>query len=259
MTRRSFLPAIAAPAMAAGAPAAPPAPGIIEIGIAHLRNTHEDQEKRVAEVWKNGFVPALERAGSGPVGVFSSSIGPESPFILTVTGYKSLAEYDEIHARLRADAEFRKVYGAFDSLPGLSYERVENSLLRAFEGMPAIVPPENDGKRRSKVFELRMYESNNMSSLARKVKMFNEGEIAIFQRLGMSPVFFGYTIVGTRMPNLVYMLAYNDMGHRDQCWRAFGADPEWKKLRETPGYADADIVSNITNYIVSPLDFSPIR
>jgi hypothetical protein len=250
---------MAGSALAGSVQASPAAPSIIEIGIARMRNTHEDQPRRVADVWKSGFVPALQRAGAGPVGVFSSSVGPESPFILTVTAYTSLAKYEEVHAKVGADAEFRKVYSAFESLPGLSYERVENSLLRAFEGMPSIVPPENDGKRPPKVFEVRMYESNNMSSLARKVKMFNEGEIAIFQRLGMSPVFFGYTMVGTRMPNLVYMLAYNDMAHREQCWRAFGGDPEWRKLRETPGYADADIVSNITNYIVSPLDFSPIR
>jgi hypothetical protein len=253
------MPAIAGTALAGSAQAAPAKTSIIEIGMAHMRNTHEDQPRRVADVWKNGFVPALQRAGAGPVGAFSSSIGPESPFMLTVTSYTSLAQYEEVHAKVSADAEFRKIYGAFEGLPGRTYERVENSLLRSFEGMPSIVPPENDGKRPSKVFEVRIYESNNMSSLARKVKMFNEGEIAIFQRLGMSPVFFGYTIVGTRMPNLVYMLSYKDMAHREECWTAFGGDPEWKKLREMPGYADADIVSNITNYIVSPLDFSPIR
>jgi hypothetical protein len=250
---------MASSAIAGSAQTAPAGRSIIEIGIAHMRNTHEDQPRRVADVWKNGFVPALQRAGAGPVGVFSSSMGPESPFMLTVTSYTSLAQYEEVHVKVAVDAEFRKIYGPFEALPGRSYERIENSLLRAFEGMPSIVPPENDGKRPPKTFEFRMYESNNMSSLARKIKMFNEGEMAIFQRLGMSPVFFGQTFVGTRMPNLVYMLAFNDMAHREQCWRAFGGDPEWKKLRETPGYADADLVSNITNYIVSPLDFSPIR
>ena len=259
MTRRSFLPAVAAPVLAGSAEDAPPKNAIIEIGFARMRNTKENQPQRVADVWKNAFVPALQRAGAGPVGVFGSSIGPESPFLMTVTSYPSLAEYDSIHAKMAADADFRSAYGAFESLPGRSYERVENSLLRAFDGMPAVVPPPHDGNRPSKIFEVRMYESNNMSSLARKIKMFNEGEMAIFQRLGMAPVFFGQTIVGRSMPNLVYMLSYNDMAHREQCWRAFGGDAEWKKLREAPGYSDAEIVSNITNYIVSPLPFSPIR
>jgi hypothetical protein len=66
-------------------------------------------------------------------------------------------------------------------------------------------------------------------------------------------------LVGPRQPNLTYMLSYEDLAGRDKVWRAFGADPEWQKLRSTPGLSDAEIVSNITNYLVSPLPFSQIR
>ena len=104
-----------------------------------------------------------------------------------------------------------------------------------------------------------MYESNNATTLARKVKMFNEGEAGIFKRLGMQPVFFGETIAGPRMPNLVYMLSFDDLAARDRLWKEFGSDPEWQKLRSQPGYADAEIVSNISNSILRPLPFSDIR
>jgi hypothetical protein len=89
--------------------------------------------------------------------------------------------------------------------------------------------------------------------------MFGDGEIAIFRRSGMLTVFFAQTIVGSRMPNLTYMLAYADLAARDKTWAAFSADPEWQKLRATPGLADADIVNNISNAILRPLPFSPIR
>jgi hypothetical protein len=89
--------------------------------------------------------------------------------------------------------------------------------------------------------------------------MFDNGEIGIFRRLGMRPVFFGQTIVGRDMPNLTYMLAFDDLAHRERAWRAFGADPEWQKLRATPGLSDAEIVSNISSAILRPLPFSPIR
>ena len=55
------------------------------------------------------------------------------------------------------------------------------------------------------------------------------------------------------------MLAYDDLAARDKQWRAFSADPDWQKLRAQPGLADAEIVSNISNEIVRPLVFSPIR
>ena len=55
------------------------------------------------------------------------------------------------------------------------------------------------------------------------------------------------------------MLSYQDLADRDKVWKAFGADPAWQRLRTTPGLSDAEIVSNITNYLVSPLPFSQIR
>jgi hypothetical protein len=104
-----------------------------------------------------------------------------------------------------------------------------------------------------------MYESNSGATLRRKINMFETGEIAIFKKLGMHPVFFAETIAGAHMPNLVYMLSFDDIAHRDRAWKAFGADEDWKKMRETPGNNDAEIVSNISNWIVTPTPFSPMR
>ncbi len=259
MTRRSFLPAAAGSALAGTAGAADsPQPAIFEIGIARLRNSSDNERERVVNHWKNAVMPALQRAGAGPIGVFGSSIGPDSPYILTLTQYASMAAYGETASKLMGDKEYIEAAVAFDQQGGRNYERVENSLLRGFRTMPRIVIPEGAGKRAPKVFELRTYESNNFSTLRRKVKMFDDGEIGIFQRLGMSPVFFGQTIVGRNMPNLVYMLGFDSMAHRDKAWGEFGRDPEWAKLRAMPGLSDAEVVSNISNVILSPLPFSQI-
>jgi hypothetical protein len=48
------------------------------------------------------------------------------------------------------------------------------------------------------------------------------------------------------------------MDERTRAWAAFVADPEWKKLSSTPGYTDPEIVSNITNVILSPTSYSQI-
>jgi hypothetical protein len=141
----------------------------------------------------------------------------------------------------------------------LSYIRMESSLLWAFPTMPTVVAPPAGEKTAARIFELRTYEAPNDKALARKIKMFGDGEIDIFRRSGMLTVFFGQTIVGSRMPNLTYMLAYDDLAARDKTWRAFSADPDWQKLRATPGLSDADIVNNISNAILRPLPFSPIR
>jgi hypothetical protein len=76
--------------------------------------------------------------------------------------------------------------------------------------------------------------------------------------VGLTPVFFSRTLVGPRMPSLVYMLVYDDLAAREKGWAAFRDDPEWKKVSSTPGYSDADIVSNITSVYLRPMPYSQI-
>ncbi len=259
MTRRQFLPSAAAAMDMAGQSGEAPSRSIIELSYYKLRNSADNQRQRLSQFVERSYVPAFRRAGGNTLGVFANSIGADGPFLLLVSQYPSLAGYEQIRGKLLADGEFSKALDAFNAQPGLGYERGERMLLRAFESIPQIQPPPVDSKRGGHIFEVRMYESNNLSTLRRKINMFNTAEIGVFKRLGMRPVFFGEMLVGPKMPNLVYMLAFDDLAAREKAWTAFGGDPEWKKLRETPGWSDAEIVSNITNFIVTPLPFSEIR
>jgi hypothetical protein len=98
-----------------------------------------------------------------------------------------------------------------------------------------------------------------MTALQKKAAMFNSGEIAIFQRLGMRPIFIGETIIGSRQPNITYMLSFDNLDGREKRWQEFSADPAWKTLSAPPELKDAQIVANIGNVILRPLPFSPIR
>jgi hypothetical protein len=88
--------------------------------------------------------------------------------------------------------------------------------------------------------------------------MFNEAEIGIFTRTGLTPVFFGDTLIGPRMPSLTYMLTFEDVPDLSAKWKVFGSDPAWKELSHQPHHTDAEIVSNISNLYLSPLDCSQI-
>ena len=54
-------------------------------------------------------------------------------------------------------------------------------------------------------------------SAKKKIEMFNEvGEIAIFKKTGLQPVFFGETIIGPKLPNHFYFqCTYLKGNHRD--------------------------------------------
>ena len=104
----------------------------------------------------------------------------------------------------------------------------------------------------------RTYESHSERAGNKKVEMFNIGEIEIFRRSGLTPVFFGQTVIGAKLPNLTYMLTYSNMAGHDSSWQKFIADPDWKKLSKTPGFTDPEIVSNITKVFLKPTTYSQI-
>jgi hypothetical protein len=211
---------------------------------------------------RTAALPAWQRAGAGPIGVFSVTIGPESPTVYVLLVHKSLDALTSLPERLTADADYQKAAAPYLNAEATApaFVRIDAALMRPFEAMPKLELPFGGGEngKRSRIFELRTYESHSEKAAKKKIEMFNGGEIAIFRRAGLTPVFFGETLLGANMPNLTYMLVYEDMAARDRQWSAFGADPEWKKLSTTPGYTDPEIVSNISNTYLRPTAYSQI-
>ena len=62
------------------------------------------------------------------------------------------------------------------------------------------------------------------------------GEIPLFARLGFNGVFYSEVVFGSKMPNLMYMTSFDNMQSREDHWKAFNADAEWKKLASNPEY-----------------------
>ena len=231
---------------------------IIELTRLQLRNTQDAMTQRTNDFLSKVYLPAVQKVGAGPVGAFGSMIAESSPFTLIVTQYADAAAWEAASRKLAEDKELARASDAYYGGP-LQFVRAEVMLLRGFATMPRIeVPPARPDKR-THIFELRTYESNNPRTLAQKIRMFDAGEIALFRKLNMTPVFFGEAIAGRNMPNLTYMLAYDDLTARDKAWGTFVSHPEWEKMKSQPGVSDAEIVSNISNSILRPLPFSMIR
>lgn len=256
MTRRKVISTAAAGAAAQVSAQAAAARPYIVMRKFFLRNGPENQMARLSEYLEKSALPAVLRSGATATGLFASQLAPDAPFVLAVTSYPTLAAYEAGQSKLAGDSAYQTAFKTFNAAPGLRYMRYETSLLRSFSGFPKFAGREKPSNR---LFELRTYESDDASSLAEKIRMFNEGEIAIFQKTGLDPVFFGETVFGQKQPNLTYMLAYDDWAARDANWKKFIGHPEWAKLRATPGWSDAEIVSNISSMFLRALPFSPIQ
>jgi NIPSNAP len=218
-------------------------------------------EARFAEYQRNLLVPALNRAGVKPVGAFSVLVGPDDPAMHLLLPHPNADSVLTLGARLAADAEYQRGAAAFRSLPAgdSPYVRRESSLMAAFAATPTLEVPAGPQAVATRVFELRTYESHNEAAGARKIEMFEKaGEIAIFRRTGLQPVFFARNVIGPNLPSLTYMLVFADLTAREKSWAAFREDPEWVKLRTTRGYSNAEILTSTTNLFLRPTDYSQI-
>ena len=250
--------------LASGARAAETAAPRQVLELRTYRFASEAKLKTYGDFLAAALVPALNRAGVKPVGVFRA---------LKADNPKPGLEADELklyvllpHADLGSALALPEVLGADAVLTPQAnavlatpmsdpvYERFECQLMVGFSQCPGIEVPSLAPDR---VLQLRIYESHNDERALRKIEMFNEGgEIALFRRLGVNPVFFGQSIAGALLPNLTYMVGFESPAALEAAWAAFIKHPDWEQLKADPRYAET--VSRITNTILRPLPGSQI-
>ncbi|HEY7116303.1 MAG TPA: NIPSNAP family protein [Tepidisphaeraceae bacterium] len=273
MNRRQFLTAASATTAtaalaAAAAPFAQAADEVqhprqlIELRIYHFASSAKQQafEQFLAQA----AIPAFNRAGVDPVGVLKLMAKDNAALKLTadptdlyvLLTHKSLDSVLQFETRLAADDAFQQVGRSILRAPmsDPAFKRYESTLMLAFESWPQVKPPAASPDR---LLQLRTYESHSNERAITKIQMFQKGgEIRIFQRCGMNPVFFGQSLSGAKLPNLTYMLAFENQAALDKGWKAFRGDPDWQTLSKDDTYKDT--VSNITNLILRPSSGSQI-
>ncbi len=218
------------------------------------------QVQATAKYLSQALLPALNRMGIGPVGAFTVDIGPATPTVYLLLPSENLDTLVGAGLRLREDPTFLAVAEPFWNAPDTSpaFERVESTLLIAFEGWPQLVVPPPTATKGKRVFQLRSYESASDRDHVRKVQMFHSGEFEVFQKAGFWRVFFGDALIGERLPQLTYMLSFPDLAQMNEMWDVFRNDPQWKKLQADPRFSYDQLVVNITNLVLSPTAYSQV-
>ena len=217
----------------------------------------ETQQKLVEDYLKNAAIPALNRLGVKHIGVFTELKPTGQTKIYALAPYSGLDHYASVTDSLGKDGDLKSKGAAYLNAPATApaYERIESSLLKAFKHFPTLTAP----PKKSRIFELRQYQSASEAAGKKKIEMFNDqGEIDIFKRLGFKPVFWGETVIGPLRPNLTYMVTFDDLAAKDAHWKAFVDDAQWKKISTVPEYADALLVNKITSTLLVPTAYSQI-
>jgi hypothetical protein len=257
MDRRTFVGASAVTLCSAAAGLAEVTPVAPEVYDLRTYTLKPGKRGLLDDYLSKAYLPAVKRLGAGPVGVFAEPPDKELVRVYVLTVHKSADTIVGLPAKLTADGEYRKAAADYLSAKAADpvYVRIESSVLSAIAGMPKLEKPDASKPR---LLNLRVYESHNERAAAKKVEMFETGELAIFRRVGLTPVCFASAVAGAAMPNLTYLLVFPDDTGRQAAWNKFRTDPEWLKLKAVPEYADKEIVSKITNKVLTPAAYSEI-
>ena len=210
--------------------------------------------KNTLKAYFTGALMPLFKKYDIKLGAFDELDKEDPPKVYTLFVYPSAEVYFKLQKDLVQDATYLAAAKSYFEIPAAKpvFERYETFLMEAFDGIPKLKMPE---KNRG-LLELRTYESYNEDAARRKVAMFNDEELPLFEKVGLHPVFFGKILAGKLMPALMYMLWFTDMEQREANWKKFGESPEWKAMSGKAIYADT--VSKVRKKFLTPTDYSQI-
>ena len=108
----------------------------------------------------------------------------------------------------------------------------------------------------ARVFEIRTYHCfpGRLDALHQR---FREHTMKMFEKHGMTNV--GYWVPVDNPDNkLIYLLAFPSREARANAWKAFLADPEWKKISDA-SQVDGKIVERVESVFMDATDYSPLK
>ncbi len=206
-----------------------------QIKLYHCKSN--EQMSLTEQFLQSDYLPALHQSGLKNIGVFKpidndTSVDKRIFIFIPLHSFEEIISLDETtFGKMQLTSYADAVYN------DPPYQRMETIVLKAFKNMKHFVQPSLSGVKQERVFELRSYEGATEKLYRKKVEMFNEGgEIGIFSRLNFNAVFYAEVLAGSHMPNLMYMTSFNSIKDREEHWKAFKDDAEWKRLSGLPEY-----------------------
>jgi NIPSNAP len=220
----------------------------------HLKSG--SQLPRLHDFMSQSALPAFNRIHSGPKIFLEATIAAQIPHVTAIYGFSSMEELWGVHAKMSQDEDHVKGLVALESGPDGAFESMETTVVEAADYSPEIKPEPAEASR---IFELRVYHSPTWRQLIALHERFRGPEIKIFHRSGIHPILYATTFIGPNQPNLTYLIPFADMAAREKAWAAFGADPDWQKVRKESVEKSGEIVSNIRISFYKSAPYSPIK
>ena len=216
--------------------------------------TSGSKQKVLDSYLENALIPAMNRNGAENIGVFKDISKSEPIKIHLFIPYTNTDAFTNMTIALESDKKYLEDSADYHAIGKESpvYSRIESSLLLGFEAMPRLKSPMS----KKKVYELRTYESYSEDAGRRKIDMFNQHEVALFEDLGFTAVFYSKMLTGKFKPALTYMVCFDSMEEMEARWNDFRTSEGWAAIKDLPKYANG--VSKIHKTFFESLSYSQV-
>jgi hypothetical protein len=194
-----------------------------------------------------------------PALILEALVAAHMPQVLAVSGFASLEELAESKRAWRQDTQAREAMARWEAGDEPPYEALNEIVLEAAPYCPTFPPAATDPAKPPRIYELRTYHSPTERQLQALHERFAGPEIKIFHRCGIHPVLYSSTYIGPNQPNLTYLTPFDDLAAREKAWAAFGADPEWVKVRTESIARSGQVSSVIQISLFKAAAYSPVR
>lgn len=215
------------------------------------------QPARFHEFCSKGLIPALQRLEKMPLLALEAVMAPHMPQTALVFACESVDKLFQTASRLHADKQFKQSHDSWEA--GEPTCQNNNAwLLEATDYAPEFKPADPPPLA-PRYFELRVYHSPTYRQLLLLHERFAGPEIRIFHRCGIHPVLYSSTVFGPDRPSLTYLIPFDSLAAREKAWAAFGADPEWVKVRKESIDKGGQISLRSQISLYRATAYSPIR
>jgi hypothetical protein len=106
------------------------------------------------------------------------------------------------------------------------------------------------------IYELRIYDAVP-GKLPALNDRFAKITLGYFEKHGIKSIAYWTDVIGIS-GRLTYMLAFDDLAHRERAWASFQADEE-RLARFAETEKDGPLVARVENRILRPTPYSPMQ
>ena len=207
--------------------------------------------------FRDHSVGLLKKHGMESVGYWVPTDGPKSSnTLIYVIRHKSRDAAKASWAAFLADPDWKTVARESQRDGRILAKAPASVFMDATDYTPEFSSGKKGGDA---VFELRIYRTNE-GKLGNLDARFRDHTIGIFNRHGMKSVAYWHPAdEPDSKDTLIYIIRHNSRKAAAASWKAFGADPEWRRVAKESQKDGAFLRARPESTYMSATDYSAIK